>query len=93
MDKGHVTRGWMGVQIQRVTAGIADSLGMKKAEGALVDEPQPDSPAAKAGIKAGDVITAVNGQPIKDARTLAQKINFGSARPVFARSQARSRAI
>ena len=73
-DKGHVTRGWMGVQIQPVTAGIADSLGMKKAEGALVDEPQPDSPAAKAGIKAGDVITAVNGEPIKDARTLAQKI-------------------
>ena len=47
---GHVTRGWLGVQIQPVTAGIADSLGMKKAEGAMVDEPQDDSPAAKAGI-------------------------------------------
>lgn len=73
-DKGYVTRGWIGVQVQPVTAEIADSLGMEKAEGALVDQPQPDSPAAKAGIKAGDVITAVSGQPIKDARALAQRI-------------------
>jgi serine protease Do len=73
-QKGYVTRGWMGVQVQPVTASIADSLGLKKAEGALVDEPQANSPAAKAGIKTGDVITAVSGQPIKDARTLAQTI-------------------
>ena len=73
-DKGHVTRGWIGVQIQPVTPSIADSLGMKKAEGALVDEPQAGSPAAKAGIEAGDVITAVNGTPVKDARDLARKI-------------------
>jgi serine protease Do len=73
-DKGHVTRGWLGVQIQPVTASIADSLGMKNAEGAMVDEPQQGSPAAKAGIEAGDVITAVNGTPAKDARDLARKI-------------------
>ncbi len=60
-DTGHVTRGWMGVQIQAVTADIADSLGLKKAEGAIVDEPQSDSPAAKAGIMAGDVITTLDG--------------------------------
>ena len=71
---GHVTRGWLGVQIQPVTAGIADSLGLKKAEGALVDEPQSGSPAAKAGIQSGDVITAVNGTPVKDARELARTI-------------------
>ena len=47
---------------------------MKKAEGAMVDEPQNGSPAAKAGIKSGDVITAVNGTPIKDARDLARTI-------------------
>jgi serine protease Do len=71
---GRVTRGWLGVQIQPVTAGIADSLGLKKAEGAMVDEPQSDSPAAKAGIESGDVITAVNGAPVKDARDLARTI-------------------
>ena len=71
---GHVTRGWLGVQIQPVTSGIADSLGLKKAEGALVDEPQSGSPAAKAGIQSGDVITAVNGTPVKDARELARTI-------------------
>ena len=73
-EKGTVSRGWIGVQIQPVTADIADSLGMKKAEGALVAEPQANSPAAKAGIQSGDVITAVNGDPVKDARELARTI-------------------
>ncbi|HLA21714.1 MAG TPA: PDZ domain-containing protein, partial [Pseudolabrys sp.] len=71
---GSVTRGWIGVQIQPVTQDIADSLGLKKAEGALVNEPQANGPAAKAGIQAGDVIIAVDGQPVKDARDLAKKI-------------------
>jgi serine protease Do len=73
-DHGKVIRGWMGVRIQTVTADIADSLGMKRAEGAIVDEPQAGSPAAKAGIMAGDVITAVDGMQIKDSRALARKI-------------------
>jgi serine protease Do len=75
-DKGHVTRGWLGVQIQPVTSDIADSLGLKKAAGAMVDEPQSGSPAAKAGIKSGDVITAVNGVQVKDARELARTIGM-----------------
>jgi serine protease Do len=74
MEKGHVTRGWMGVRIQAVTADIAESLGLKKAEGALVDEPQSGSPAAKAGIRAGDVITAVDGKDVQDSRDLARTI-------------------
>jgi serine protease Do len=73
-DHGSVTRGWLGVQIQPVTAGIADSLGLKKAEGALVDSAQDASPAAKAGVQSGDVITAVNGTAVKDARDLARSI-------------------
>ena len=73
-DKGSVSRGWIGVQIQPVTQDIADSLGMKTAEGALVAEPQANGPAAKAGIESGDVITAVNGESVKDARELARTI-------------------
>jgi serine protease Do len=71
-DKGSVSRGWIGVQIQPVTQDI--SMGLKRAEGALVADPQKDGPAAKAGVEAGDVITAVNGQSIKDARELARII-------------------
>jgi serine protease Do len=73
-DKGSVTRGWIGVQIQPVTPDLADSLGLKKAAGALVSEPQTNSPAAKAGIESGDVITSVDGQPVTDARDLARRI-------------------
>jgi len=73
-DKGSVSRGWIGVQIQPVTQEIADSLGLKKAEGALVAEPQANGPAAKAGIESGDVITQVNGVSVKDARELARTI-------------------
>lgn len=78
-DSGKVTRGWIGVQIQPVTAEIADNLGLKAPQGALVSEPQANGPAAKAGMMAGDVITAVNGNPVKDARDLAKQI--GSMAP------------
>src|SRR6202049_1041478 len=78
-DKGAVSRGWIGVQIQPVTSDIADTMGLKKSEGALVTEPQANGPAAKAGIESGDVITAVNGESVKDARELARTI--GSLAP------------
>jgi serine protease Do len=73
-DKGSVSRGWIGVQIQPVTSDIAESMNLKKTEGALVVEPQPNGPAAKGGIESGDVITAVNGQAVKDARELARTV-------------------
>jgi serine protease Do len=75
-DHGHVTRGWLGVQIQSITPEIADSLGMKETRGALVAEPQANSPAAKAGIEAGDIITKINGTDVKDSRDVARKVGM-----------------
>ncbi|PWW02235.1 serine protease Do [Hoeflea marina] len=74
VKSGSVERGWLGVQIQPVTKDIAESLGLAEATGALVTAPQDDAPAAKAGIKAGDVVTAVNGDTVKDPRDLAKRI-------------------
>ncbi len=71
---GRVERGWIGVEVQPVTRAIADSLGLAKASGALISEPQPGSPASKAGLKSGDIITAVDGKDIPDARHLARTV-------------------
>jgi serine protease Do len=73
-EHGSVARGWLGVEIQPVSEDIADSLGIKTASGALVSKTQPDSPALAAGVKAGDVITAVNGEKVADPKELARKI-------------------
>jgi serine protease Do len=73
-QNGIVTRGYLGVQIQPVTAEIAESLNLKSQEGALVGEVQPGLPAAQAGIKSGDIIIDVDGTPIKSARDLQRKI-------------------
>jgi serine protease Do len=73
-EHGHVERGWLGVQVQPVTRAIADSLGLAEAKGALISEPQVGGPASRAGLRSGDVITEVDGRPIKDARDLARTI-------------------
>jgi serine protease Do len=73
-DSGSVTRGWIGVQIQNVTQDLADDLGLKDPSGALVAEAQKDSPAAAAGVKSGDVITAVDGDAVADPHDLARRI-------------------
>ncbi|MEZ5926502.1 MAG: Do family serine endopeptidase [Hyphomicrobiaceae bacterium] len=69
-----VERAWLGVEIQPVTADIAESLSLDSPKGALVSTLQPDSPATKAGLKSGDVIAKVDGQEVKDARDLARRI-------------------
>ena len=74
MKDGSVSRGWLGVQIQPVSKDIADSIGLSEAKGALVSEPQADGPALAAGVKAGDVIVAVDGQPVANPRELARKV-------------------
>jgi serine protease Do len=69
-----VTRGWLGVQIQPVTADIAESLGLEKAQGALISDVTTGSPALKAGLKSGDTILKVDGTEVSNARDLAKVI-------------------
>jgi len=78
-EHGVVTRGYLGVMIQPVTADIAESLGMKQVGGALVDRTDPGTPAAAAGLTPGDVITKVDGQDVKDAGDLTRRI--GAMKP------------
>jgi serine protease Do len=73
-DKGAVTRGWIGVQIMPVTPDIADRFRLERTRGAIIGELEPNGPAAKAGIASGDIITSVNGEPIKDAHDLVKRI-------------------
>jgi serine protease Do len=73
-EKGSVSRGWIGVKIQNVTQEIADSMGLKSVKGALIAQPQKGAPAEEAGLKAGDVIVAVNGEKIETSRDLARRI-------------------
>ena len=67
---GKVVRGYLGVNIQTITPALADSFNLKSNKGALVADIVANSPAEKAGLKEGDVVTALNGQPIADANNL-----------------------
>jgi serine protease Do len=71
---GQVARGWLGVQVQTMTADMADGLGLDDATGALVAEAQAGSPAAEAGLKSGDVITRLGNARVEDGRDLARKV-------------------
>ena len=73
-DSGTVTRGWLGIEIQPVTQELADSFGVKKAEGALIAKIQNDSPAAGAGLKPGDIVIAVDGASVADPKELSRRI-------------------
>ena len=71
---GHVTRGKLGVVIQPVTQGLADSFGLPQPEGALVSSVEKGGPAEQAGIQSGDVILKLNGTPLKDSGELPVQI-------------------
>ena len=73
-DTGSVSRGYLGVQIQPLTKDLAEGLGIDAAKGALVNSTEPGTPAAKAGLRSGDVLVSVNGQSISDARDLSRRI-------------------
>ena len=78
-EKGRVVRGYIGTSVQTLTPELADAFKLKELSGALVGEVSPKSPAEKAGIKSGDVITSVNGKKIGDAREL--RLMIGSMAP------------
>jgi Do/DeqQ family serine protease len=83
IQKGNVSRGWMGVTIQPVTEELAKSFGLKQAGGALINDIMKGSPAEKAGIRQGDVITAFNGTDVKDPSHLQRLVaETGIGKPV-----------
>ncbi|MCB9978446.1 MAG: DegQ family serine endoprotease [Rhodospirillales bacterium] len=65
-DTGRVARAWLGAQMQSLTADIATSLGLDRPQGALVSHIRKDSPAARSGLKVGDVVLSVSGHAIRD---------------------------
>jgi serine protease Do len=73
-EKGHVDRGKLGLAFQPVSADLATALGLQGETGALVSEVVPNGAAARAGIHAGDVVTAVDGTPIKHAEELPRRV-------------------
>jgi serine protease Do len=73
-EMGAVTRGWLGVQIQPITDDIAESVGLKGDDGALVADVTPNSPALKAGLRTGDAIVKLNGAAVKDPSDLSKRV-------------------
>ena len=77
-DKGRVTRGWLGVSIQPLTPELARSFGAKDPKGVLINEVVPDSPAAKAGLKPGDILLEFDGRPMEGPGDLQRAVGFFS---------------
>jgi serine protease Do len=73
-EKGRVTRGRIGVQIQEVTKEVADSFGLKDARGALVNSVEKDGPSAKAGVEPGDIILKADGREVRQSNDLPRII-------------------
>ena len=71
---GGVTRGWVGVEVQEITPELAESFKLAGTHGALIAGVMRGSPADKAGIKPGDVLTQVAGKPVKDAQVMLDLI-------------------
>jgi serine protease DegQ len=78
VQKGSVTRGWIGVALQDITPELAQSLNLPATRGVLVVQVERGSPADKAGIKPGDVLLSVNGRPVADTNTM---LNLVAALP------------
>jgi len=75
LKQGKVIRGYLGIRLQGMTPELAKSFGAKTTQGALVADVVPDSPAARAGLRRGDIVLAVGGEPVLDSRRLTLKIS------------------
>ena len=73
-ESGEVSRGWLGVGIQDITDSLKEYYGLESDAGVLVTEVYPDQPAERGGIESGDVIVAVDGEPVEDARDLSSTV-------------------
>ncbi|QRN98768.1 Do family serine endopeptidase [Archangium violaceum] len=76
LQKGKIQRGWLGVSVQDLTADLAKALNVPARKGAIVTDVQPDTPAARAGLKQDDVITAIEGTAVETSRGLTRDIGF-----------------
>lgn len=96
IDNGFVERGWLGVNIQRVTPEIAQSFGLSEPKGALVAEVTPDSPAEKAGLQAMDLITSYGDRPIGNMHDLTRAVadtKPGTSRDLKIKRDGRDRTL
>ncbi len=93
---GHVSRGWLGVGIQGMSRELASSFGLDQPRGALVAQVQPDSPAARAGVKVGDVIVEFDGHAIAEASDLPPLVGttaIGSSTPLKVMRDGREKSL
>ena len=74
ISEGYVSRGWLGVYIRDIEPTMANALGLEPYSGVLIDDIMEDTPAEEAGLKPGDVITEVNGEPVKNTVKLRDKV-------------------
>jgi len=75
---GRVIRSYLGVQVQGVTPSIAKAMNLPGPQGALVANVSPDSPASRAGLQSGDVITSINGNPVDESNQLRMTVSMMS---------------
>jgi serine protease DegQ len=76
---GRVHRGRVGIAVQDVTSDVAEALGLGEVRGAVIAGVEPGSPAQRAGLAAGDVVTAVDGRPVHSAASLRNRIGLTPA--------------
>ncbi|MFN7085510.1 MAG: DegQ family serine endoprotease [Burkholderiales bacterium] len=76
IKRGEVTRGYLGVVIQELTADLAKAFGIEPGKGILIAQVSEDSPAAKAGLRQGDIVVAFQGQPVKDIGSFRNRVSL-----------------